>query len=69
MVFLILHIGFLQNLMDLLVDVLNPLNESSDFVGLRMNMGRFHSVWLQEVVKHQWDRRIGIPTLPKMGYG
>jgi hypothetical protein len=39
---LVLRIGFLQNLMDLLVDVLNMLSESSGFVGLRMNMGRFY---------------------------
>jgi hypothetical protein len=38
MVLLVLSIGFLQNLMGVLVDVLNPLNESSSFVGLRMNM-------------------------------
>jgi hypothetical protein len=37
---LVLSIGFLQNLMDLLEDVLNPLNESGGFVGLRLNMGR-----------------------------
>jgi hypothetical protein len=37
---LVLSIGFLQNLMDLLVDVLNLLNESGGFVGLRLNMGR-----------------------------
>ena len=40
MVFLILSIAFLQNLMDLLVDVLNPLNESGGFVDHRMIMGR-----------------------------
>jgi hypothetical protein len=40
MVLLVLSIGFLQNLMDLLVDVLNPLNESSGFFSLRLNMGR-----------------------------
>ena len=39
MALLVLRIGFLQNLLDLLVDVLNPLNESGGFVGLRMNMG------------------------------
>jgi hypothetical protein len=38
---LVLSIGFLQDLMDLLADVLNPLNEYSGFVGLRMNMGIF----------------------------
>jgi hypothetical protein len=41
MAFLILSIGFLQNLMDLLVDVMNLLNESGGFVNLRLNMGRF----------------------------
>jgi hypothetical protein len=40
MALLVLSIGFLQNLMDLLVDVLNLLNESGGFVGLRLNMGR-----------------------------
>ena len=39
MALLLLNIGFLQNLMDLLVDVLNPLNESDGFVSLIMNMG------------------------------
>jgi hypothetical protein len=27
------------------------------------------SVWLQEVVQHQWDPRVGIPVPPEMGYG
>jgi hypothetical protein len=40
MTLLVLSIGFFQNILDLLVDVLNPLNESSGFVGLRLNMGR-----------------------------
>jgi hypothetical protein len=40
MVLLLLRIGFPQNLMDLLTDVLNLLNESGSFVGLRLNMGR-----------------------------
>jgi hypothetical protein len=41
MAFLVLSIGFLENLMDLLVDVLNTLNEYGGFVGLRKNMGIF----------------------------
>jgi hypothetical protein len=41
MALLVLSIGFLQNLMDLLADVLNLLNESGGFVSLRLNMGRF----------------------------
>ena len=40
MLLLVLSIGFLQNLMDLLADLLNPLNEFGGFVGLRLNMGR-----------------------------
>jgi hypothetical protein len=36
MAFLLLRIGFLQNLMDLLVDVLNPLNEFGGFSSLRL---------------------------------
>jgi hypothetical protein len=53
MVFLLLCISFLKNIMDMLVDVMNLLNESGGFVGLRMNMGIFFFVWLQEVVQHQ----------------
>jgi hypothetical protein len=41
MALLVLSNGFLQNLMDLLVDVMNLLNESGGFVSLRLNMGRF----------------------------
>jgi hypothetical protein len=41
MMFLVLRIVFLQNIIDLLADVLNPLNESGGFVGLELNMGRF----------------------------
>jgi hypothetical protein len=37
---LVLSIGFLQNILDLLADVLNLLNESGGFVGVKMNMGR-----------------------------
>jgi hypothetical protein len=40
MALLVLSIGFMQNLLDLLVDVMNPLNEYGGFVGLRMDMGR-----------------------------
>jgi hypothetical protein len=38
---LVLSIGFLQNLMDMLSELLNSLNEYGGFVGFRMNMGRF----------------------------
>jgi hypothetical protein len=40
MVLLVLSLGFLENLMDLLEDVVNLLNESGGFFDLRMNMGR-----------------------------
>jgi hypothetical protein len=40
MAFLELSIGFLQNLLDMLVDVLNPLNESGGFVDRKLIMGR-----------------------------
>jgi hypothetical protein len=40
MALLVLSIRFLQNLLDLLVDVLNPLNESGGFLGLKLNMGK-----------------------------
>jgi hypothetical protein len=40
MTLLVLSIGFLQNLLDLLVDVLNLLNESGGFVNRRLIMGR-----------------------------
>jgi hypothetical protein len=69
MALLVLSIGFLQNLMDLLADVLNPLNESGGFVRPQTEHGKILSVWLQEVVQHQWDPRVGIPTPPEMGYG
>jgi hypothetical protein len=42
MVLLVLSIGFLENLMDLLEDVVNLLNESGGFFDLRMNMGRIY---------------------------
>jgi hypothetical protein len=42
MALLVLSIGFLQTLVDLLVDVLNPLNQFGGFVDLRMNMGIFY---------------------------
>jgi hypothetical protein len=37
---LVLSIGFLQNLLDLLADVLNPLDESGGFVDRRLIMER-----------------------------
>jgi hypothetical protein len=37
---LVLSIGFLQNLLDLLADVLNPLNESGGFVDRKLIRGR-----------------------------
>jgi hypothetical protein len=42
MALLVLSIGFLQNILDLLADVLNPLNESSDFFDRRLIKGRFY---------------------------
>jgi hypothetical protein len=63
MALLVLSIDFLQNLMDLLVDVLNPLNESSGFLGPRLNMGR---VCLCGYKRYP---RVGISIPPEMGYG
>jgi hypothetical protein len=55
--------------MDLLADVLNPLNESGGFVQSQTKHGKSLFVWLQGVVQHQWDPRVGIPVPPEMGYG
>jgi hypothetical protein len=41
MALLVLSIGFLQNLLALLMDVLNPLNEYGGFVDQRLIRGRF----------------------------
>ena len=41
MVLLVLGIGFFQNIMDLLSNVLNIFNEPSGFVDLCMGMRRF----------------------------
>jgi hypothetical protein len=41
MALLVLSIGFLQNIMDMLVDVLNPFNEFGGLVSLRLSMGIF----------------------------
>jgi hypothetical protein len=68
MALLVLCIGFLQNLMDPLEDVLNPLNEYGGFFGLGLNMGRFYPMWLQEVVQHQWDPSVGILVPLEMGH-
>jgi hypothetical protein len=38
----VLSIGFLQNLLDLLADVLNPLNDFGGFVNCRLIMGRVY---------------------------
>jgi hypothetical protein len=38
---IVISIGLLKNIMDLLADVLNPLNEYGGFVGIGVNMGRF----------------------------
>jgi hypothetical protein len=40
MALIVLSIGFLQNLLDLLADVLNPLNEFGGFVDHTLIMGR-----------------------------
>jgi hypothetical protein len=40
MALLVVSIGFLKNLMDLLVDVMNPLNEYCGFFDHKMIMGR-----------------------------
>jgi hypothetical protein len=42
MALLVLSIGFLQNILDLLADVLNPLNESGGFVDHRLIRGRVY---------------------------
>ena len=41
MALLVLGIAFMQNIMDLLLDVLNPFNEPSGFVGLCVSMRGF----------------------------
>jgi hypothetical protein len=40
MTLLVLSIGFLKKFLDMLADVLNPLNESGGFVDRRLIMGR-----------------------------
>jgi hypothetical protein len=40
MVLLVLGIGLLQNILNLLADVMDPLNEPSSFVGFSLSMGR-----------------------------
>jgi hypothetical protein len=40
MVLLVLSIGYLQNILDLFADVLNLLNETSDFLDRRLIKGR-----------------------------
>jgi hypothetical protein len=69
MTLLVLSIGFLQNLLDLLEDVLNPLNESGGFVDRKLIRGRVFLMQWKEEVKHQWVLRVGIPDPPEMGYG
>jgi hypothetical protein len=39
MALLVLGIGLLQNILNLLVDVLDPLNEPGSFVGFSLSMG------------------------------
>lgn len=41
MALLVLGIGFMQNIMDMLSDVLNIFNEPSGFVGLYVSLRRF----------------------------
>jgi hypothetical protein len=41
MALFVLSIGILQNIMELLVDVMNPFNEFCGLVILRLSMGRF----------------------------
>jgi hypothetical protein len=50
MVLFVLSIGFLKNILDLLANLLNPLNESSGFLDHRLIRGR---LWKEEV-QHQW---------------
>jgi hypothetical protein len=44
MVLVVLTIGFWQNIMDLLVDVIRLLNESGGIFSLRLNMKEFFCV-------------------------
>jgi hypothetical protein len=68
MALLVLSIGFLQNLLDLLVDVLNLLNESGGFVDRRLIMGRFVCV-VERGSATSMGPKGWNPTPPEMGYG
>ena len=69
MVLLVLGIGFLQNIMNLLLDVLNIFNEPSGFVILFCEHEKSHPVWMQGEELHQWGPMVEILGLPKTGCG
>ena len=55
---LVLGILFLENVMDLLVDVLDVLNEAASPITFELDMGRSCRV----APNGQWDIVVGIPT-------
>jgi hypothetical protein len=64
MALLVLSIVFMENLMDLLVDVLNLLNESGGFVGLRLNMGIFFLCGCKRQCNINWTQ--GLESQPHL---
>ena len=54
MALLVLGIGFLQNIMDLLSDVLNPFNELGRFVGLCVSIDKSWLMWVKWEELYQW---------------
>jgi hypothetical protein len=69
MALLVLSIGFLQNLLDLLVDVLNPLNESDGFVDCRLIRGRVHLCGCKRKCNINWSQGLESQTHLKWAMG
>jgi hypothetical protein len=64
MALFVFRIGFIQNIMELLVDVLNLFNEFGFLISPSLSMGIVILVWMQEEELHEWGPMVEtlIPT-------
>jgi hypothetical protein len=69
MALLVLGIGFLQNIMKILLDVMDPFKKFGCSISLGMSMGGLFCVQLQWEELHQWGPMDGTPSTLEKGCG
>jgi hypothetical protein len=69
MALIVLGIGFLQNIMKLLLDVHDALNKFGSLISLSLSMGGLFLCNYKWAESHQWGLMVGTPRTPEKACG